>query len=92
MIRPACGLQKQSCPAQAATVLYLPMTNRPPSAEITDHSASPRTQPRPNHSPRASAVPHMTVSSASYQVPNRFSRAHPAAPVVTRGGLASVSL
>ena len=90
MIRPAWGRQKQFCPAQAATVLYGPMTNRPPRADITDQSASRRIQSRANHSPKASAAPHMTVSSASYHVPNRFSRAQPAAPTLMRGGLAGV--
>ena len=92
MMRPACGLQKQFWSEQAATMLYWPMTSRPPNSETTDQSASLRTQLRPNHTASTTVVPAMAVRSPSYHVPNRFARAQPAAPTLRGGGLTSVSL
>ena len=82
----ACGRQKQFCPGQAPSVLYWPMKILPPRVGMTCQSASMKTQPSPNHRVRAPSTPNMMVSEVLYQLLNRLSRTHDAAPDWKRGG------
>ena len=53
---------------------------------MTRHSASPKTQVRPNHRPHTTTTTDMTVIAASYHVLNRLALIQPIAPVSLRGG------
>ena len=53
---------------------------------MTRHSASPKTQVRPNHRPHTTTAHDITVIAASYHVLNRLALIQPIAPVSLRGG------
>ena len=80
------GRQKQFCPGQAASVLYCPMTIRPPSTLMTVQSASTIIQRSPNQRASSSSASVTPVSSELYQVLNRLARSQPAMPVSNAGG------
>ena len=70
--RPICGLQKQFWPGHAASVLYCPMMNWPPSVPMTVQSASPKIHVKENHAPHTTTASDTTVIAALYHVPNRL--------------------
>ena len=66
------GRQKQSCPGQAASVLYWPIIIRPPRVTTMVQSAWKKTHRRPNQRPNPRAVTDRTVIRLLCQVLNRL--------------------
>ena len=85
-IRASCGRQKQFCPGQACSVLYWPMTSRPPRVPITVKSESTNNHRKPNHRAQPANAPTTTVRTVLNPELNRLARSHPTRPVSDRGG------